>query len=75
MNNFLRPARAAVAVAISPQFDSVVAHFQFRCKVSKRVAIAITVIVANLIGTTVLMGVGILLAGALAGVPVFPGKL
>jgi hypothetical protein len=70
-NNIVRPIRLALAVAISPQFDNVVLNIQNRFRVSKAVAITITVILANLIGTTLAMAAGILLASTLAGVPIF----
>jgi hypothetical protein len=70
-NNVVRPIRLTVAVAISPQFDNIVQGIQDRLKVSKATAITITVVIANLIGTTFFMSSGILLASILAGVPVF----
>ena len=74
-NNIIRPARLAVAVAVSPKFDLVVNNIQDRFGVSRGVAIGITVIVANLIGTTAFMCAGILAASVAAGVPIFPGKM
>jgi hypothetical protein len=73
-NNIVRPVRLAVSVAISPQFDRVVRNIQNRWRVSRAMAVTITVILANLIGTTLFMSAGIALAAALAGVPVFPTK-
>lgn len=70
-NNIVRPIRFAVAVGISPQFDKVVANIQTRLRVNKATATAITVIIANIVGTTALMCAGIALAATLAGVPVF----
>jgi len=74
-NNIVRPIRLAVSVAIAPQFDRFVAKIQTKMNVSKPVAIGITVILANLVGTTVCMCSGIALAAALAGVPVFAPKV
>jgi hypothetical protein len=70
-NNVVRPIRLAVAVAISPQFDNIVLGIQNRLKVSKATAITVTVVIANLIGTTFFMSAGILFASVLAGVPIF----
>lgn len=70
-NNIVRPVRLAMSVAISPKFERIVLELQERLKVSKATAIAITVFIANIIGTTTLMCLGILCAGTLAGVPVW----
>lgn len=61
-------------MAVSPKFDQIVVDIQERFNVSKGVAIAIVVTMANLVGTTVLMASGICLASLAAGVPLFPPK-
>ena len=66
--------RLGLSIAIGPQFDRVVDAIQDRLNVNKTVAIAIVVAMANLLGTTLLMSLGILGAAAAAGVPVFPPK-
>jgi hypothetical protein len=71
-NNIIRPLRVAVSVAVSPQFDKIVNGIQSRLNVSRAVAITVTVIIANLIGTTFFMCTGIAIASVLAGVPIFP---
>jgi hypothetical protein len=71
MNNFLRPVRLALAVGVSPAFDRVIQRLQVKLNVNKTTAIVVTVLLANLVGTTVCMSAGILLASTLAGVPVF----
>ena len=63
-----------MSVAISPKFDDIVLRLQKRLGVSKATAITITVLIANLIGTTFFMSVGIMCAAALAGVPIFPPR-
>jgi hypothetical protein len=70
-NNIIRPIRLAVAVGVSPYFDRFINAFQNRLQVSRSTAIAATVILVNLIGTTAIMAGGILLAATAAGVPVF----
>jgi hypothetical protein len=70
-NNIVRPLRLTVAIAIGPQFDNVVAGIEKRMRVSRGVAIFITVLFANLFGTILAMASGVLLASTLAGVPVF----
>lgn len=74
-NNFIRPIRLALAVGVSPKFDQFVNGLQNRLKVSRGVAIALTVIIANVIGTTSLMSLGIFIASCVAGVPLFPPKV
>ena len=68
-NNVIRPLRVGLSIAIAPSLDKLVLFFQNRLKVSKPVAITVTVFFVNVIGTTVLMCGGILLAALLAGVP------
>ena len=73
-NNIVRPVRFALSVAISTQFDKVVQFIQDKARVNKSVAIGLTVFFANVVGTTVLMCLGISLAASLAGVPIRPGS-
>lgn len=68
----VRPIRLAAAVAISPQFDRFVLNVQTRFRLSKSAAVAVTVVLANVVGTTACMTAGIAVAAAVAGVPVFP---
>ena len=70
-NNFVRPIRFGLSVAISTQFDKVVQFIQNKFRVIKSVAIGLTVFLANIVGTTTLMCLGISIAASLAGVPVF----
>lgn len=75
LQNIIRPLRLAASVAIAPQFDKVIAMVQNRLQVPKGVAITLTVLAVNLVGTTAICAGLIRLAAALAGVPVFPPKL
>jgi hypothetical protein len=70
-NNIIRPVRLAVAVGVTPYFTRFINGLQNRLKVNRTVAIGLTVILANIVGTITFMSAGILLAAALAGVPVF----
>ena len=70
-NNLVRPLRLAVALGVAPAFDRIVANIQTKLRVNKGTAIFVTVMIANLFGTLACMSAGILLAGTLAGVPVF----
>lgn len=73
-NNIVRPIRFAASVALSTKFDAIVRNIQERANVSRRVAIGLTVVLANVVGTTMLMCAGVALAASLAGVPIFPPK-
>jgi hypothetical protein len=73
-NNIVRPLRFALSVGVSSQFDKVIKFIQEKFKVSKGVAIGLTVFLANIVGTIALMCAGISLAALAAGVPVFPPK-
>ena len=73
-NNLIRPLRVGLSIAISPSLDKLVLFFQNRLKVSKPLAITVTVVCVNVIGTTLLMVGGVVLASLLAGVPIFLPK-
>ena len=73
-NNIIRPLRLGLSIAVAPSLDKLVLFFQNRLKVSKALAITVTVLFVNVIGTTLLMGGGIALAALLAGVPIFPPR-
>lgn len=70
-NNIVRPLRLAVAVGVSPKFDAFVKKVQEKCNVGKPLAVTITVVLANVVGTISFMCLGIFLASILAGVPVW----
>lgn len=71
-NNLVRPIRLGVSVALSTQFDKLVAWIERKARVRRGVAIGLVVFLANVVGTTVIMCSGIALAAALAGVPIRP---
>ena len=73
-NNIIRPLRATAAVAVSPLLERWVRAVQNRLQVKQSVAVLITVLLLNVVGTITLMCAGIALAAILAGVPVFPVK-
>lgn len=73
-NNFVRPIRLAVSAGVSVYFDRAIAFIQRKTNCSKGIAIGLMVFLANIVGTTTFMALGISLAAAAAGVPVFPGK-
>mmetsp|Transcript_8036 Transcript_8036/g.11643 ORF Transcript_8036/g.11643 Transcript_8036/m.11643 type:complete len:243 (+) Transcript_8036:189-917(+) len=73
-SNFLRPFRVALSVGVGPYLDSFLQSVQKRMKVSKGVAVGITVFFFNIILTTSFMAFSVVAASVLAGVPPFPGK-
>jgi hypothetical protein len=73
-NNFIRPIRIAASVGVSKYFDMVINNVQEKTKVPRGVAIGITVFLFNIVGTCSFMALGISIASALSGVPIFPPK-
>ena len=73
-NNFARPFRIALSVGVTKYLDSVVSAIQEKFKVSKKVAIGLTVFLFNIVGTCSFMAFGIAVASALSGVAIFPPK-
>ena len=69
--NIFRPARIAIAIALSRYFDKTIQLYETKFKVSKRAAIGITVFCYNVLGTLSMMAGGIILASLLSGVPIF----
>lgn len=65
VNNFLRPARVAAAVAISTQFENIVNRLQSKFRVNKAVAVGMVVFFANVVGTLAISALGIVLASTL----------
>jgi hypothetical protein len=74
-NNVIRPVRVGLSIGVASYFDSIVNAVQDKLRVSKSVAVALTVFFANVVGTIALMCAGITLASLAAGVPVFAAKL
>mmetsp|Transcript_9049 Transcript_9049/g.19107 ORF Transcript_9049/g.19107 Transcript_9049/m.19107 type:complete len:324 (-) Transcript_9049:286-1257(-) len=73
-NNIIRPLRFGASVIVSKYFDNFVSFIQNKTKLSRKWSIAIVVIIANVFGTFAAMGLGVSLASAAAGVPIFPPK-
>jgi len=70
IQNFLRPARFALSVAISPGTDKIVEFFRrYAPNRDKRWAFAMTVFCVNVVGTFAYMFAGFGLIVALTGVP------
>lgn len=70
IQNFLRPARFALSVAISPGTDKIVEFFRrYAPNNDKRWAFALTVFCINVVGTFAYMFAGFGLIVALTGVP------
>ena len=73
-NNIIRPMRFAASVGVAPYFERAVETVQRKTKLNKGLSIGIVVFLANICGTTSLMGLGIYIASLAAGIPVFPPK-
>lgn len=71
--NVIRPARFAFAMAISPYFERIRQFVQRKFGVGPRGATALVVFFVNFVGTCSLMALGIGMASALSGVPVWAG--
>jgi hypothetical protein len=70
-NSVIRPIRVALSIGVARYFETAVNTIQNKFRVSKGVAIALTVFFANVVGTTTLMCFGISLAAVASGIPVF----
>jgi len=73
-NNIIRPLRFGASVVVSKYFDNFVGFVQRKTNLSRKWSIAVVVFLANVLGTFTAMGLGISLASAAAGVPIFPPK-
>mmetsp|Transcript_45821 Transcript_45821/g.51089 ORF Transcript_45821/g.51089 Transcript_45821/m.51089 type:complete len:249 (-) Transcript_45821:282-1028(-) len=69
-NNIVRPIRLAISVGVTPYFDKAVARVQRKTGLKKSLSIGIVVFLANICGTTSLMGLAIWIASIAAGVPI-----
>ena len=71
IQNFLRPARMGLSVAISPQTDKIVEFFRRYVPGNRKpLAFALTVFCVNVLGTFAYMFGGFALITAITGVPV-----
>ena len=71
MLNIIRPARFALSMAISPYFERIRKSIQRKFSVSPKAAAVLMIVFINLMGTCALMVLGVGLASALSGVPVW----
>ena len=71
-NNIVRPIRLTVSVGVSQYFDTAVKKIQEKTKLSRGLSIGLVVFLANVCGTFGGMALGISIASALSGVPIFP---
>lgn len=70
-NNVIRPARFTLSLLVSKYFDRAVVKIQEKLNTSKSKATFILVLIANLFGTCAAMALGIAIASAASGVPVW----
>jgi formate/nitrite transporter FocA (FNT family) len=66
--------RFGASVVVSKYFDNFVGYIQQKTSLSRKWSIAVVVFLANVLGTFTAMGLGVSLASAAAGVPIFPPK-
>jgi hypothetical protein len=70
--NFLRPARIAVAVTISPLFDRLMGFMQKKFSLSKPAAFALVVFLVNVVGNLTFLISGLFLTSSIIGIPLIP---
>jgi hypothetical protein len=70
--NFLRPARIAVAVTMSPFFDRFMGFVQKKFSLKKPAAFALVVFLVNVMGTLTFLMSGLVLTSSIIGIPLFP---
>ncbi len=75
VNNFLRPARFALAITILPIFDKLIDKIQNKVKCKRSIATGIAIFCVNVVGTLSFLTVGLLVASKISGVPVFKKEI
>lgn len=70
--NFLRPARVAVAVTISPLFDRFMVFLQNKFHISKPAAFGLVVFLVNVVGNLTFLISGLFLTSRIIGIPLLP---
>ncbi len=70
--NFLRPARIAVAVTISPLFDRLMGFIQKKFNLPKPAAFALVVFLVNVVGNLTFLTSGLFLTSSIIGIPLIP---
>ena len=73
--NIIRPARFALSVYLSRYFERAIQLAQERFHCNKATAVGLVVFFLNFCGSLTLITVGIFLASALSGVPVWAGRV
>lgn len=73
-NNIIRPLRFGMSVVVSRYFDNFVNFIQKKSGLGRKASIGVVVFLANVCGTFAAMGLGVSIASALSGVPIFPVK-
>jgi CDGSH-type Zn-finger protein len=71
-NNIIRPLRFGMSVVVSRYFDNFVNFIQKKSGLGRKASIGVVVFLANVCGTFAAMGLGVSIASALSGVPIFP---
>lgn len=74
-NNIIRPLRLTASVIVSKYFDTIVGFIQDKTKLGRKASIGVVVFLANVCGTFAAMGLGVAIASAAAGVPIFVPKV
>lgn len=75
VNNLIRPLRYGVSLAISPLFSKLVDTVEQKTGYKRATATSIVVFMVNIIGSTSYMGLGLLIATRIFGVPLFPPRV
>lgn len=73
-NNIVRPVRFAASVVVAKYFEDFIGFVGRRTKLSRKWSIAVVVFLVNVCGTFAAMGLGVTIASAASGVPIFPAK-
>jgi hypothetical protein len=71
MLHVARPARVALALAARGYWDAIVYSVRARLKVNQVVAVVLVAFFVNILGSCVLLAVGVTLASLLSGVPIW----
>jgi len=74
-NNITGPLRLAASVVVAKYFDNFVGFIQDKTKLGRKASIGVVVFLANVCGTFAAMGLGVTIASAAAGVPIFVPKV
>eukprot|EP00986_Skeletonema_menzelii_P008001 scaffold3240_cov155-Skeletonema_menzelii.AAC.5 len=72
--NIIRPLRFGLSVVVARYFESFVSFIERKSGLGRKASIGVVVFLANVCGTFAAMGLGVSLASAMSGVPIFPPK-